>query len=90
MILSAKIQVIAQPFLVGAVSVVRNRPLPQNDLELCQQGKRDVTHRVLSNFEDILLVRMISYGRQSHSEKTLVRNMSLIYWNIKAMWEVRT
>jgi len=63
--------VIAQPFLVGALSVVRNRPFPQNDLELCRQGRRDVTHRGLSSSRDNPSVSMIPLGKQSDPRKHL-------------------
>ena len=45
---------------VEAMNVVRNRPLSQNDLELCRQGRRDGTHQELSSLWDNFLFSMLA------------------------------
>ena len=37
------VQAKAQPFRIEAMSLVRDRPLPQNDFELRRSGRRDIS-----------------------------------------------
>jgi hypothetical protein len=79
MILLVKIQVIMQPFLIRPMGVLRNGAVPQNDLELLQQGSKDVMPRELSNLEDNPPIKVIAGRGNSAIEKTLVKDMGLIY-----------
>jgi hypothetical protein len=76
---SGKIQVIMQPFLIRSMGVLRNGAVPQNDLELLQQGSKDVMPWELSNLEDNLPIKIIACKGNSAIEKTLVKDMGLIY-----------
>jgi len=60
------------------MGAIRNRPVPQADLKLCQQCQGDVAHREFSSFEDILPIRMIYWESSLQYEKSLVEKLSLI------------